>query len=145
MSFRGASNDLYDSLPSVTRHLCTSYVDPVGITALVAGQLIALDKCPGARSIGVGEVIRRVICKAVLSILKFDILEAAGSLQLCAGQDADNEAAVHATREVFGDSLTKTVLLVDPSNAFNNLNCQVTLHNMQSLCPSLATILINLP
>ena len=104
-SFRGASNDLCDSLASVARRLCTSYVDPVGITALVAGRLIALDKCPGVRPIGVGEVIRRIICKAVLSVLKFDILEAAGSLQLCAGQDAGNEAAVHAMREVFGARL----------------------------------------
>ena len=54
-SFRGASNDLCDSLASVARRLCTSYVDPVGITALVAGRLIALDKCPGVRPIGVGE------------------------------------------------------------------------------------------
>ena len=31
------SNDLCDSLASVARCLCTSYVDPGGITALVAG------------------------------------------------------------------------------------------------------------
>ena len=72
-------------MASVAKCFCTSYVNPVGITALVAGQLIALDKYPGVRPIGFGEVIRRIICKAVLSVLKFDILEAAGSLQLCAG------------------------------------------------------------
>ena len=37
---------------------CTSYVDPTGITALVAGRLIALDKCPGLCPIGVGEVVQ---------------------------------------------------------------------------------------
>ena len=37
-------------------------------------------------------------------MVKLDILEAAGSFQLCAGPDADNEAAVHAMRVVFGDS-----------------------------------------
>ena len=65
--------------------------------------------------------------------MKLDILEAVGSFQLCAGQDAGNKAAVHAVREVFGDSSTEAVLLVDAINAFNNLNCQVTLHNMQTL------------
>ena len=60
-SFQGASNDLCDSLASVARHLCTSYVDPTGIVTLVAGWLIALDKNPGVRPIGVGEVIRRII------------------------------------------------------------------------------------
>jgi len=34
-------------------------------------------------------------------------------------------------------------LLVDASNAFNSLNRQAALHNLQYLCPSLATILLN--
>ena len=42
---------------------------------------------------GVGEVMRRVIAKAVLSIVKLDVLEAAGSLQPCAWQDTGNKAA----------------------------------------------------
>jgi len=91
----------------------------------------------------VGEVMRRIISKAVLSVLKLDILEAAGPLQLCAGQDAGSEAAVHAMRSIFSDSATEAVLLVDASNAFNCLNRKVALHNMRSLCPPLATILIN--
>ena len=81
-------------------------MDPAGITALVASQLIALDKFPGVRPIGVGEVIRRIISKTVLAIVKFDILEATGSLQLCAGQDAGNEVAIHVMREVFNDPAT---------------------------------------
>ena len=35
-------------------------------------------------------------------------------------------------------------LLVDASNAFNNLNRRATLHNCQSSCPSLAPILTNM-
>ena len=142
-SFQGASNDLCDGLASVARRLCTSYVDPAGIAALVAGRLITLDKNPGVRPIGVGEVIRRIISKALLSVVKLDILDATGYSQLCAGQDAGNKAAVHAMREIYGDASTEAVLLVDASNAFNNLNCQVALRNIQTLCPSLATILIN--
>ena len=42
---------LCNRLASVARCLCTLYVDPAGITALVAGRLIALDKCPGVRPI----------------------------------------------------------------------------------------------
>lgn len=55
-----ASRDLCYSLASVARHLCTSYVHPTGLSALVAGRLIALDKNPGVRPIGVGEVTRRI-------------------------------------------------------------------------------------
>ena len=35
------------------------------------------------------------------------------------------------------------LLLVDASNAFNSLNRQISLHNIQTLCPPLAKILIN--
>ena len=87
-------------------------MDLAGITALVAGHLIALDKCPGVHPIGIGEVVRRIICKSILSVVKLDTLEAASSFQLCAGQDAGNETAVHAMREVFGDSSTEAVLLL---------------------------------
>ena len=34
-------------------------------------------------------------------------------------------------------------MLVDATNAFNSLNRQATLHNIQHLCPSFSTILIN--
>ena len=43
-------------------------VDLVGVTAFVAGRLIALDKNPGARPIVVEEVSRRIIGKAILKV-----------------------------------------------------------------------------
>jgi len=46
-------------------------------------------------------------------------------------------------RHVFSEDDTEAVLFVDASNAFNRLNCQAALHNLQYLCPSLATILLN--
>ena len=41
-------------------------------------RLIALDKNPGVRPIGIGEVSRRLIAKSILRVVKSDILEAAG-------------------------------------------------------------------
>ena len=67
----------------------------------------------------------------------------AGSCQLCAGQVAGVEAVVYAVRALFLQEDTEAVLLVDASNAFNSLNCIVTLHNIHQLCPSFAPILIN--
>ena len=72
-----------------------------------------------------------------------EILEAAGLLQLCARQDTGCEAAVHAVCHVLGEVNTEAALLVDASNAFNSLNRQVALYNLQNMCPSLATILLN--
>ena len=42
-----------NALASLARRLCTDYVDPAGLTAFTACRLIALDKCPGVRPIGV--------------------------------------------------------------------------------------------
>ena len=142
-SFQNASADLCNSLASVARKLCTNYVDPRGIAPLTASRLIALDKCPGVRPIGIGETSRRIIGKAILAVIKYDILEAAGSLQLCAGQEAGSEAAIHAMRSVFQDEQSEAVLLVDATNAFNSLNRQAALQNIHHLCPSLATVITN--
>ena len=142
-SFQRASSDLCDALSAVARKLCTTFVDPGGLSAFASCRLIALDKCPGVRPIGVGETVRRIIAKAVLSVLKGDIREAAGSSQLCAGQLSGCEAAVHSVQTLFGSPDTEAVMLVDATNAFNSLNRQATLHNIQHLCPSFSTILIN--
>ena len=138
-----ASRDLCHSLASVARRLCTSYVHPTGLTALVAGRLIALDKNPGVRPIGVGEVACRIICKAIFTILNFDILEAVGPSQLCAGQDSGCEAAVHAIRHLYSDPSIEGLLFVDASNAFNRLNREVALRNILHLCPSFGRVLVN--
>ena len=142
ISFK-TSRDLCQSLASVARRLCTSYVHPSGLSAFVAGRLMALDKSPGVRPIGIGEVARRIICKAILSIINPDILEAAGPLQLCAGHDSGCEAAVHTIRHLYSDSNIEGLLLVDASNAFNCLNREVALRNVLYQCPSLGRVLIN--
>ena len=103
-------------------------MDPIGLSAFLACQLIALAKCPGVRPIG---------------SIKVDIQDATGSLQLCAGQIAGIEAAVHFIRESFHSENTEAVLLMDASNAFNSLNREAALHNIRHVCPPFTTILIN--
>ena len=89
------------------------------------------------------EVVCRIIAKAALSIIRDDIQEAAGCCQLCAGQIAGVEAAVHPVQSSFLWDDTEGVLLVDTSNAFNSLNHKVALHNIHQICPAFAPILIN--
>jgi len=142
-SFGTASDDLCSAVAAATRRLCVCYVDPSCLSAFVACRLIALDKCPGVRPIGIGETVRRIMSKAILAVLKFDILQAAGCSQLCAGQDSGCEAAIHAVRELFTCPDTEAVLLIDASNAFNSLARQTTLLNIQQLCPPFSIPLIN--
>lgn len=67
-----------------------------------------------------------------------------GSHQLCGGQVAGIEAAVHSVRSLFTKESTEALLLVDASNAFNNLNRANGLMNTRTLCPPLSTALINI-
>ena len=142
-SFKSASAELCCSIAILARRLCTSFVDPEIVLPLVSCRLIALDKNPGVRPIGVGEVVRRIIAKAVLSIIGPDIQRAAGPLQLCAGQTCGVEAAIHSMRSIFDDEKSEGFLLVDARNAFNSLNRAVALQNIQYTCPAFSTILIN--
>ena len=98
--FRAQSTDLCDAMGRLARKVATQYVDPIALAPLVSCQLIALDKCPGMRPIGVGEVLRRIVCRAISITLKLDIKEAVGPLQLCAGYESESESAVHTMREI---------------------------------------------
>lgn len=140
-SFGDISADLCSSVAAVARHLCSLYVDPQCIRALLSCRLIALNELPGVCPIGVGETCRRIIGKAVLSVLSHDVLETIGTVQLCAGQKGGCEAAVHVLRNSFDSDSSEAILLVDAKNAFNSLNRQTALLNILHLCPSIARFL----
>ena len=56
------------------------------------------------------------------------------------GQQAGCEVAVHAMSSLYDSQTTEAILLVD---AFNSLNREVALRNIQHLCPSLSVVVIN--
>ena len=87
--------------------------------------------------------MRRIIGKAILAVIKLDVLEAAGTFQHCAGQEAGSEAAIHAMYQMFEDFESEAVLLFDATNAFLSMNQKAALYNIHNLCPPLATILMN--
>ena len=104
---------------------------------------IPVDKSPGLRPIGVGEVLRRIAGKVIVSHLKEDVIQSVGSLQVCAGQDAGCESLIHAMRTIYEDQSAEAVLLVDASNAFNSIKRNVFLHNVEVTCPSIARYVKN--
>ncbi|CAB3988779.1 Hypothetical predicted protein, partial [Paramuricea clavata] len=93
LSFKSASNSLCIALADIGRRIATTNVNPEGLSAFVTCRLIPLDKYPGVRPTGVGEVPRRIIAKAILRVIGSDVVDAAGPFQLCAGQDGSCEAA----------------------------------------------------
>jgi len=139
--------ELCNTIAKMARKICTEKTKITGGTtsleAYTACRLIPLNKNPGVRPIGIGEVLRRIIGKSITSTLQDDIIESAGSLQLCAGQPAGCEAAVTAMRELFKEEENDALLLVDATNAFNSLNREAMLNNIKSICPSIATYVYN--
>lgn len=142
-----ASNSLCHYLTLSAKRLCTDMVDPIATAPLLSCRLIALNKCPGARPISIGDTARRIIAKAILTITKADTQEETGSVQLCADQISGTKIAVYTVKTLFQQEDTEAILLMDATNAFNSLNRLVALHNIchfcHHLCPSLATVLIN--
>ena len=147
-NFGNAGTDLRSSIAEMARNLCIRETKPVpghhtSIEAYISCRLIPLDKSPGVRPIGIGEVLRRIIGKSIISVIKPDILISTGSLQLAAGLPSGCEAAAHAMEEIFQEEGTDAILLIDAANAFNSLNRQVLLHNIRYLCPPMATYIRN--
>ena len=68
-SFQKASSELCAALALTAKRICSTYVDPEPLSALKACRLIVLDKCPGVRPIAIGEVSRRIMSKAILSVI----------------------------------------------------------------------------
>ena len=64
------------ALTSVGRHIAITSVNPKALSTFVACHLIPLDKWPGVKPIGVGEVSRKIIAKVVLKIIGSDKQEA---------------------------------------------------------------------
>ena len=134
------SEAICDYIANIVRRLASEHVDPKCIEPIVNCRLIPLDKNPSIRPIGIGEVLRRIMGKAVSSFTKEDTMKSVGPLQLSVGQ----KAAAHAMRDIYDDSETQGVPFVDAKNAFNSMNRKAALHNIQRICPVISTYFINM-
>ena len=78
-----------------------------------------------------------------MKVVKEDNKKAAVCIKLCVGQEAGCEAAIHAMHKIFESSEKEAILIVDAENAFNSINRKAQLHNIEYLCPAIATFLFN--
>ena len=113
------------------------------LEAFLDSRLIPSNKISGMPPIGVGEVMRRIIGKAVVHTLKEDIIRSVGNLQVCAGHESGCEAATHAMSQIFNEEDSEAVLLIDAFNAFNAVNRKLFLHNVSVICPEIAVFVRN--
>ena len=141
--FGDSLSDLCRAIASFTKKLCSEKHDASSLEAFLACRLIPLEKNPGLRPIGVGEILRRIARKVVVSSTRNGIIDNVGLLQVCAGHEAGCKSVIQAMNNIFKDEQTEAVLLVDAANAFNAVNCKAFLHNINIICPSIATFVHN--
>ena len=141
--FKSKPKELCESIALLARKLCTKHINPTFLKAYTACRLVPLNKNPGIRPVGIGEVIRRIIGKSIMKCVSTEMGLATAPIQVCSGLPGGVEAAVHAVRKLYEDKETEAIILVDAENAFNLMNRKVALNNIQHICPSLSTYIIN--
>ena len=98
LKFGRASEQLRDSVAELVRKSANSMVGWKSVRALMASQMIGLDKSPGVRPIGIGEVLRRILGKAMALATGMDVEDICGADQLCSGLKAESEGGIHGMR-----------------------------------------------
>ena len=78
-NFGNVGEDLRKSIAGMAKRQCQERSANY-LAAFLACILIPLDKQPGVRPIGIGEVLRPLIGQIVMKLLRKDILKATGSL-----------------------------------------------------------------
>ena len=58
-------------------------------------RLVALNKRPGVRPVGIGETLHRALAKLIMREAGEQTKMACGNLQLCVGLEDDIEGAIH--------------------------------------------------
>ena len=93
-SFITTNSNLRKAFANVVKQLCTDLIETKTVEAFLSCRLIPVDKNPSLRPIGVGEVLRRITGKVKVPVLKNDVIDRTGSLQVCTGQEAGIEAPI---------------------------------------------------
>ena len=91
--------DFRKAIANLIRKLCTEEViHDESLKVFVACRLVPLDKRPGLKPIGVGEVLRRISANFIMSVAKEDVIGSCSKVQMCSGQAAGSEAVIHSIR-----------------------------------------------
>ena len=87
--FSSCTSDLRKAIADFIKHISINEIafhnNATSLETFIVSILGPLDKNQGLGPIGVGEVLRRIAGKVVMSIVKDDVKKAVGNLQLCGG------------------------------------------------------------
>ena len=142
-SYKASSDRLCSALAAVARCICAESLAKEAKEGFTSARLIPLDKHPGVRPIAVGEVYRRIICRAIATVIESDVMRVVAPTQTCVGMPSACETSVHIMSALLSTPEVEGILLVDASNAFNALNREAALHNVGRLRPAMRGVIEN--
>jgi hypothetical protein len=122
LGFGRVSRALRNTVADFVSWLANDIPPWAAMRALRADRLIALEKNPGVRPVGIGETWSRLFSKTVLLLTLDEPKAACGADQLCSGLKAGIEGAIHASQVVWDQHSNKErwgFLLIDAQNSFN--------------------------
>ena len=96
LRFGCASEELRVVVASLADWMANSSPPWAAYRALMVCHLVALDKRPGVRPVGIGETLRRALAKLLMRAAGEQAKTACGNLQLCEGLKAGIEGDTHA-------------------------------------------------
>jgi hypothetical protein len=105
LRYGNESSALQEELAEWASSLANQHPPWAAYRALMACQPVALDKEPGMRPVGIGEIFRRLLAKTILLVVGKYATCACGNLNLCAGLKAGIERVVHALRDTWEEDL----------------------------------------
>ena len=141
--FGQQSIEISKTIAKIARKLANEELNPELLEPYSACRLIPLDKNPGVRPIGIGEVMRRIMGRTITKCLKNELMSVGSNYQLCLGQKRGIDYSIHTPRDQYSKTSADAVLLIVAENAFNSLNQKLALKNIENTCPSLLTAINN--
>ena len=139
-SFKLSSTDLCKTIAKLAIRISTSH-----LTFLLphnSCRLIALDKRPGVRPKGYGEVLSRFIGRTIVKCIKTENKILGGDQQLCMGQKGGIEHAIYSLRAAFKDTDSEAILLIDALRNSKKL-CRCHYHSIYNSYREPSNLFIN--
>ena len=146
LRFGAASADLRWNVGYFVEWLGNEWTPWAAYRALMSFRLIALDKQPGIRPVGVGETWRRMMLKCLLRVAGPESKAACGATQLAGELEAGIEGSIHVMRVLWEEHKMEEdwgFLLIDARNAFNEGNRTAMLWAVRHEFPSGTQFMFN--
>ena len=93
LRFGTASSNLRNAFTKLATWMASELTPWAAIRSLMIYRLIALGKMPGIRSVGIGDIWRRLLAKCLLQVTGEEAEITCGAHQLCGGMCACIKAA----------------------------------------------------